>query len=187
MHAALELEPRKHALARDRRDDFLEAAEVALRHRNHFRLPAPEVGIAHIHAIEIGGEEGGLVAARARAHFKDGAAFIGGILGQQRDLELSLEVLEPVADSGKFVVGKRDHLFAGSAVARQDLQIGLIALSGAQCIDPLDHGIEVGKLFAELGKRRLVGAALIELRLDRLPALHQSVELLGRDRVHAAA
>ncbi len=50
-----------------------------------------QVGVALIHAQEIGGEQRGLLAPGAGADFKDGAPRVGLVLGQKHDLDLLLE------------------------------------------------------------------------------------------------
>ena len=47
------------------------------------RLP---LGVFGVHAEQIAGEQSRFVAARARPDFEDGAALVGGVLGQERDL-----------------------------------------------------------------------------------------------------
>ena len=83
MHARLELEARKDALARDRGDDLLVAAEIALRRTDQLGLPAVLIGVAAVHAKQVGGEQCGLVTARAGPDLENGAALVGGILRQQ--------------------------------------------------------------------------------------------------------
>ena len=65
--AALVLQSRVGALALDLEDDLLQAADAALAVRHHFDLPAAVLGVARVHAEEVGREERGFVAARAGA------------------------------------------------------------------------------------------------------------------------
>src|SRR5690606_37996949 len=65
VHAALELQAREDALAGDRGDGFLVAADFTRAFLEHGELPAMEIGIALVHAEEIAGEQSRLVAAGA--------------------------------------------------------------------------------------------------------------------------
>ena len=87
MDAALELQPREHAPARDLGDDLLVAAGRPLARRQDLDLPAPALGIFGVHAEKIAGEQRRLVAARAGAHLEDRAALVGCVLRQKRDAD----------------------------------------------------------------------------------------------------
>ena len=86
----LELQLREHVLALDQRDDFLHAARRALVHRHHLDLPALALGVARVHAVEVAGEQRGLVAAGAAADLEDRVLAVVRILRQQQDLDLLL-------------------------------------------------------------------------------------------------
>ena len=77
--AALELQPAEHPLAADRGDDLLVAAGLAFRDALDLHPPAARCGVALVHAEEIAGEEGRLVAARAGAHLEDGRGVLVGV------------------------------------------------------------------------------------------------------------
>ena len=86
MHAGFEFQPGEHALAGDIGDDFLVAAGGQLARRDDGDLPAMGVGVALIHAEQIGREQSRLLAAGPGAHLEDGALLVGGVLGQQLHL-----------------------------------------------------------------------------------------------------
>ena len=71
VHAALVLQLAVDALALDQRDDFLDAAGVGVAGRHHLELPALALGVARVHAEQVGGEQRRFVAAGAGADFED--------------------------------------------------------------------------------------------------------------------
>ena len=79
-------------MPRDQRDDFLEAADAGLAGGGDFHLPALRFGVARVHAEDFGGEQGGLVAAGAGADFEDDVLIVVGVLGQQEDFEIFLDL-----------------------------------------------------------------------------------------------
>jgi hypothetical protein len=179
VHAGFELQPREDAGPRDRGDDLLVAAEVVLRDRDELRLPAMQVGIAGVHAEEIGREQRRLVAARAGPDLQDGAALVGGVLGQQLELQSLFQVGDPGAERVELLARHRRHLLVGGRIGQKRSQVGRLALGGAQRVDRGNHRIEVGELLGQLGVGGRRGA-VIELGLDRLPALDQTVQLVLR-------
>ena len=90
VHARFVLQAGEHALAGDGRHDLLVAAEIVLREADDLGLPAVQLGVAAVHAEQVGGEQGGLVAAGAGAHLEDGALVVGGVLRQQMHAQLLL-------------------------------------------------------------------------------------------------
>ncbi len=113
MHAGFEFEPRKHALAGDVGDDFLVAAGRRFAGREHVDLPAMPVGVALIHAEQIAGEQGRLFAAGAGAQFEDRALLVGGVLGQELNFQLTLELVDLWAQRLKLRF--RERAISGSA------------------------------------------------------------------------
>ena len=71
MDAALVLQAAVGAAAVDLEDDLLEAAEIALVGVDDLDVPALALGVAAVHAVEVAGEEGGLVAAGGGADLDD--------------------------------------------------------------------------------------------------------------------
>ena len=156
-------------------------AEVVLRHGDDLDFPAVQVRIAAVHAEEIGSKERGFVAARAGAHLEDDVALVGGVLGQELDLELMLERLEAAVDGAQLLLGEGGHLTIGAARLDHRRQLVAFLLRPAQGLDRRDDGIDLGKL---LRKAREVGRTRtgVELGLHDVPALDQPVELLLRNR-----
>ena len=103
MHAALVFQLAVDALAAHQRDDFLEPAHRRLAHGREFHAPALRFGIARVHAENLGREQRGLVAARARADFEHHVLLVVGILGQQQDLQLLLDLHQSRAPAARFL------------------------------------------------------------------------------------
>ena len=125
MHARFEFQPREDAAALDLGDDFLEAAERAFARRDDLDAPAVQRGIALIHAEEIAGEQRRLVAAGAGADFQDGALFVGGVLGQQRELQLLVRASRAARRaSSRSALGQAAHLGVERRIVEQRLDAG---------------------------------------------------------------
>ena len=183
VHARFEFEPCEHALPGDGRDDLLVAAEIVLRDTDDLGLPAVQIGIAAIHAEQVGCEQGRLVAAGAGAHFQNGALLVGGILGEQLQAQLLLERRNTRAKRGLLVPGHGRKLLVGRRVGLQGGKVGTFGLGLAQRADGGDQRTQVRKL---LGKLCVIGLvdALGQFVLQELPALQHLIELLGRDGGH---
>ena len=70
MHAALVLQLAVRPAPLDGRDDFLDAADIALARRHQLDAPALLFGELAVHAEELVGEQRRFLAARARANFE---------------------------------------------------------------------------------------------------------------------
>ena len=81
--AAFEFQPAEHPVAVDGGDDLLVAAGVALGEGVDLHPPALQGGIALIHAEQVAGEQGRLVAAGAGADLQDGRGVLVAVLGGQ--------------------------------------------------------------------------------------------------------
>ena len=80
------------------------------------------------------------------------------------------------AASSSRAIAVRPASAAGSV--KEFGQLIALSLNLAQLADGLDHRIEFGKFLRQRNIARLIGATT-ELDLNRLPALHQLVELFG--------
>ena len=85
VHAALEFQRREDAAPGDLGDQLLVAAEFGRGLLDHVPAPAARLGELAVHLREVGGEQGGLVAAGAGANLEDGGAFVGRVARQQRE------------------------------------------------------------------------------------------------------
>ena len=91
VHAALVLETAVDPVPADRDDRLLHAAAGRLRDRERLELPATPLGVARVHAQQVGREERGLVPAGAGADLEHHVLVVVGILGHQQQPELPLE------------------------------------------------------------------------------------------------
>ena len=108
--AALVLQLAVDALALDRRDGFLDAADAGLAERHHLELPALALGEAAVHAEQLAGKERRLVAAGAGADFEQDVLLVVGILRQQQDAHLLEQRRLPRLEILQLLPGERGHL-----------------------------------------------------------------------------
>ena len=94
MDARFVLHVRVCALAVQLEDDLLVAADRRVRGVDHLGTPAQAFRVALVHAEEVGGEERRLVAAGPSADLDDHVLLVGGVLRQQRQLELLFQPLD---------------------------------------------------------------------------------------------
>ena len=124
VHAGFEFQMREHALARDGRDDFLVAADLAFAGRGDFDLPAAPGGIALIHAEQVAGEQRRFVAAGAGADFEDGVLVVGLVLRQQQQLDVALQRCDALLQLRQLGLGQRPHLGIGRPVGEHRFEVG---------------------------------------------------------------
>src|SRR3990172_3649493 len=90
--AALELQPAPRAAPLDEEDDLLVAAHAGHVGVHDLDLPALALGVLRVHAREVGGEQRGLVAARARPDLDEDVLVVVRVAREQETLELLLEL-----------------------------------------------------------------------------------------------
>src|SRR5512140_1216376 len=83
MHAALPSQPAERTVALDLEDRFLQTAERTVGVRDALDAPVPMLGVARVHAIEIGSEECGLVATGPRADLDDRGTIVERVARKQ--------------------------------------------------------------------------------------------------------
>ena len=142
------------------------------------------VGIALIHAKEVAGEQGRLLAACAGAHFEDCALLIRGVLRQELHFQLPLELFDLRIERTKLLLGKAPHLGVGRRVVDELLQIRPFAHRLAQRVDGGNDRIELGEFAREAHIAFLVGAGR-ERALHRLPTGDELVEFIGWNGGHS--
>ena len=109
---------------------------------------------------------------------------VGGVLGQQQDLDLRLQRLDPVADLGDFRLGQRPHLGIAALVGGHRLQPFELALGRAQIADARHHVLQVGifrghaDIGIGIGRRR-------HLRFEHVETLDDLVHAIAGKRDHA--
>ena len=103
------------------------------------------IGVALIHAEEIGREQRSLLAPGAGAHFENGALLVGVILGQQLHLQLLLELLDLGIERADLLLGESRHVRLRHRVVDQMLQVRPLAYGGAERGDGGHDRIELGE------------------------------------------
>ena len=146
VHAALEFQPRIDAPAVDLGDDFLEAANRALAHRQDLDLPAPCVGVTLVHPEKVPREERRLVAARAGADFEDHGALVGRVLGQQHEAHLVRHRVDLLLQRIALVAREVAHLGVRGGVRDHRLDIGEFRRRRAPGLQRADHRFELRQL-----------------------------------------
>ena len=91
MYAALELEPRVHLVACHAEHDLLIAAQLGLGFVHDLGLPAALVGVHRVHAVQVSGKQRAFLAACTAANLNVDILLVVRVLGQQQDLQLSLQ------------------------------------------------------------------------------------------------
>ena len=141
--------------------------------------------IALVHAEEVAGEEGRLVAARAGPHLQDGAAVVGLVARHEQRAQLAADDVELVAERDPLVLGERPHVALRRRVGDERLGLGELAFHAGQHARLLGHGVELGELARQAHIFVALGAGG-EHRHHRVVAVDQRAQtLLGnRDSGH---
>ena len=149
VHAQFKLEFGKRPTPADLRDDFLEPARGAFARRDNLGFPAMLAGVALIHAEEIAGEDGCLVAACPAADFQDDVALIHRVLGQQRGADFLLE-RQPFGFQHRYLrAGDGAHLWLGRRVSNHRVEIGQLGGDATISLHALGDRAELGELARE--------------------------------------
>ena len=93
--------------------------------------------------------------------------------------QLLLEVGHALLETGSLFVRQRGEVLVGRRIVNQRRKVVALGLGLAQGLDGGNDRVELGEFLRQLNAGRLVDA-LVQLGLDRLPALNELVELLGR-------
>ena len=110
VHAALILQRAIDALARHRADDFLEASGRTFVGAGNFQPPALALAILGVHAEEVAGKEGRLVAARAPPDFQDGVAAVLRVGRDEQELDFLLQLGPARLAAVQLLAGHFTHL-----------------------------------------------------------------------------
>ena len=127
VYARLVFQRAVHVVARHLHHHLLVAAGGAFRCAVDLVAPALALHILGVHAQQVAGEEGCLVAARAAADLDDGVLFVLRILGDEQQFDLLLH-----AGNGRFEFG---HLLAGHFAQVVVLLVGQNILGLPQVVD----------------------------------------------------
>ena len=133
-----------------------------------------ELSVAAVHAEEIGGKEGRLLATRAGADLKDGVLLVERIFGDEQHLELMLDLGKPRFEALDLLLGQ--SLDFGIVLVEQ-LPVLLNLLLGRTVLaEELHHVLQVGMGFGELLELLLIvidaglGQLLLQLHVFLLKA-----------------
>ena len=156
VHARLVLERAVGPPALDLEDDLLDAAQRGFGRREDPGLEAQPLGVAHDHPLQLGGEQGGLVAAGARPYLDDGVLLVPGILLQHGQAELLLEPLELLPGGVLLLDQELLHLRIEPALVQHGLRL-LERGAGLQVVrsQPVRF-LQVGVGLGDLGVAGLV-------------------------------
>ena len=111
--AALVFEPLENIRAGHFKNDFLEPAEVGRTGIHRLDFPAHGFAVAAIHAVKVGGEEGGFRATRAGADFDDGIARVRRVGRHKVALDGEREAFVVGFEAGDILFGQLRHLGIG--------------------------------------------------------------------------
>ena len=142
--AALELQPAEDALAGDRGDDLLVAADLALGDGVNLHPPAVEGGVALVHAEQVAGEERRLVAAGPGPDLEDGRGVLVPVPGRKQERDLAFKRRQAGLQGLQLVPGEGGHV----RVARDShfLQFRRLRPCLLQGADRFDHRLQFGVL-----------------------------------------
>ena len=130
-------------------------------------------GIALVHAEQVAGEQGGLVAAGSGPHFKNGGRVLVLVLRGQQQGDLALQPRQPVLQRLQLVAGHGGHL--GIAAGGHLLQLRSLVAGALQRLDRVDHGLQLGVLLAQAHDLLSVGGRA-HARLDLAEAVEHLIE-----------
>ena len=143
VHARFELHDRIHVIALDLELNLFIAAGLGRRNVHGLHLPSVGLAETHVHLVQIAREDGRLVAAGGGTNLNDDVLLVGGIRGDEHELDIFLELRELRLGRrngllGEFLhVGIGKHLFGViDVVARLDI---LAATSGPWLAYSLDR------------------------------------------------
>ena len=141
----------------------------------YFDVPATTLGVAQIHAEQVTGEDRRLVAAGAGAHFEIQVCLVARILRQQQQLQLTVEVEQPLFQPPHVVDG---HL-AQLGVVQHGAGFRQLAFGLSVLAQRAGDRFELGIFLRELAETGVVGVhvGLRQQPADFLVALGQYFEL----------
>ena len=140
VHAGFELQTGIGAFAFHRESDFFIAANADFICGEDFGLVVMQVGIAQVHAQQVGRKEGGLIAAGAGPNFYDNVAIVARVFWDQEGAQFSLNPVKLFAELLKLLFGEFAH-FAFSA-AKQGFCLFQLRMGGVILLGKVDHGLK---------------------------------------------
>src|SRR6516164_1627331 len=187
MRARLKLQAGEGALAGDAADDLAEAAVLAGALAQHFDVEAFRFGITCIHAVEVAGEDRGLIPAGTRAHLEKDVALIAWIGRQQQAAQLELRRLELAREPRDLLAPERAH--AGIAIVLQIARGQQIPLEVVVALQAFGERLQPGIFHRQIAKLPGAAGELIarEQPADLLEAIGQFLQALVDGVLHASA
>ena len=181
--AAFELQPAEDALAGDGGDDLLVAAGIALGGRVQFDLPAAGGGVTGVHAEQVAGEQGRLVATGACADFQHGRGVLVGVTRGQQQGDAALHLGKGVLQNLQLIGGHLRHL----GVSGHGLEIGHLGPRPRQRHDGVGDGLHLRMLFRQTDDLLAV-AGRAHARLHLVEAVEHLIEPgLGQSQGESAS
>src|SRR6266581_880551 len=116
MDPGLEFELRESSASANLCNDLLVAPHGPFTARDYLNLPALFGRVPLVHAEEVPGKEGCLIAPGASTNFEDDIALVHGILGQESELDLLLQRIALLLEL---------RLLAGSHGAHLGIRLGI--------------------------------------------------------------
>ena len=126
------------------------------------------LGVAGVHAEQIGGEQGRFVAARPGPDFQDDIALAPRIFGEQQVPDLELELPAFRRELGHLGVGQTSHVGIGRS--QQLPRLGQLILDCAPGPIGAHQGLEFGPLLTERGVALVVASGNGEFLLEAVVA-----------------
>ncbi len=113
VHAGFVLQPGKHVPAGDLGNAFLQATKLGFAILQQLETPAAQTRIFLIRGEQFGGEQTSLVTTRGRANFQDRAALVRLVARQQRELDLTCQFRNALAQLTQFLLRHLAHFRIG--------------------------------------------------------------------------
>ena len=162
--------PGPGAPARDHKVHILHASDADLLVVQSLHLPASSFRIVNVHAVDFGGKEGCLVSSGPGPDLEDDVLFVVGILGDQQDPDLLVQVFQALFAVGELFSGQLTHFLV--ALLFQDLPgflhrfhhlfvFGISLHDGGQVALFLHQTAEPGLVGHHLGTCKLSGYIFI--------------------------
>src|SRR6185437_45722 len=138
--AGFELQARERPAAGDPADDLLVATVLAGALAQHLERKALRFGVAAVHAKEVAGEEGSLIASRPGTYLEKEALVVARVLGKKERAQLRLRSIEPRLQPPHFFCPERAH--AGVGVRKHLPRGHQVPLELVVMPQPLGQGLE---------------------------------------------
>ena len=136
-------------LPRDFEDDLLVASRGTVRERCHFVAPALRLDVFGIHAQQVAGEDGRLVAARPAADLHDGVLRVLRVFGDQQQFDLLFHLLDGRLQFGDLAASHFAHLLV-LVVGEDVLGFGQVGQRRAVAFRGFDDRLQLLVLLVEL-------------------------------------